>query len=271
MKNFIAAEFLDQLDDVVLIDVRADFTNPSVGRKLYDEGHLTGAYYLDLNEDLSSTRTGDSGNHPLPDVNELKHKLEHMGISNSTLVVVYDDGSNAVAARAWFTLKYIGLERVKVLSGGFRAASKILGVTEDEPGADGGGLIEVKTDESLLATYEEVLAHSNNPTQRTVLVDSRSEPRFEGKEEHLYRLAGHIPGAENLAYSSPYDENGHILGKTELETLFSRFEEKDDVILSCGSGVSACANFIAMDEIGLKPRLYVGSYSQWLEKGNKVE
>ncbi len=254
------------------MDVRFDFTDPEAGRKQYLQGHLRGAFYLDLNNDLSSRPTGTSGNHPMPEPYQLKRRLEALGISNDSLVVVYDDGSNSVAGRAWFVLKHLGLERVRVLKGGYAWARRAgLAVTKEIPEAPGAGLIEVRPDDSLLASYEEVLAHSRGPREGTVLVDSRSQPRYEGREEHLYAVAGHIPGAENLPFSSAYDDEGRLLPAPELSQLFARFKDKADIILSCGSGVSAAANFIAMDEVGLTPRLYIGSYSQWLEKGNEVE
>lgn len=272
MKNFIEAEHLDQLDNVVFLDVRFDFTDPEAGRKQYEAGHIHGAFYLDLNEDLSSRPTGESGNHPMPDPGELTSRLEALGISNDTLVVAYDDGSNSVAGRAWFVLKHLGLDHVKVLNGGFAAALQAgLAITREIPDLPRSGLVEIRPDDSLLASYEEVLAHSREPKKNTVLLDSRAQARYEGREEHLYDVAGHIPGAENLVYSSPYDEDGRLLSGPELTQLFSRFRGKEDIILSCGSGVSAAANFLAMDEAGLKPRLYVGSYSQWLQKGNEVE
>lgn len=272
MKNFLEAGQLDQLDDLVILDVRFNFTDPEAGKKQYDAGHLEGAFYLSLNEDLSSLPTGESGNHPMPLASTLKSKLESLGISNKSHIVVYDDGSNSVVGRAWFVLKYLGLENVQVLNGGFSGATSAgLVISREIPVNVTKGHIEIQPDESLLVTYDEVLAHVQKPEDKRVLVDSRAMARFQGREEHLYAVAGHIPGAVNLEFSSSYDGNGRIRSREELIELFLEFKDKEDIILSCGSGVSALGNFIAMDEIGLNPRLYVGSYSQWLEKGNEVE
>ncbi len=270
MKNFMNPAELDQLDEVIILDVRQSLQDPEYGICEYEKEHLRGAYYLNLDADLSGPVTNDSGNHPLPTQKALTDKLEQIGATNESLFVVYDEGINFTAARAWFVLKYFGLEKVYVLNGGFKAAKEAgYAMSTEHPRAK-QSYIELSPNESMVASYEEVLAYSTNPDKETVLIDSRQNSRFTGEEETLYPIAGHIPHAINLEYTGNYDDFGKLLADEELASRFEPFAQKKNLILSCGSGVTACSNFIAMDEVGLDPRLYVGSYSQWLKKGNKA-
>lgn len=271
MKNFITPDQLDQLDDVVIFDVRHDFQDLNYGPKEYEKEHLLGAFYLSMETDLSGRETQESGRHPLPEPEDFKKVLESAGATNDSVFVVYDDGSNATAPRAWFVLKYFGLEKVYVLDGGFKAAKEAgYEMSQEVPKAQ-KKLIELSPRKELLADYEEIRSHSEHPDDDKVLIDARSAERFLGKEEPLYDKAGHIPNAVNLPYQGNLSEEGTLLPENQLKERFSALEGKKDIILSCGSGVTACAHFIALDELGYEPRLYVGSYSQWLKKGNKVE
>lgn len=270
MKNFISPAELDQLDDVIILDVRQSLTEPEYGIMEYKKEHLRGAFYLNLETDLSGPATEESGNHPLPEREVLKEKLQSIGATNESIFVIYDEGSNFTAGRAWFVLKYFGLEKVYVLNGGIQAAKKDGYAMSDERPREKQSYIELSPREDLLASYEEVLALSKEPREDSVVIDARSQARYLGLEEPLYAIPGHIPNAVNLEYTGNFDSEGKLLSRDELEKRFAPYAQAKDIILSCGSGVTACANFIAMDEVGLKPRLYVGSYSQWLKKGNKV-
>lgn len=270
MKNFINPAELDQLDEVIILDVRHNLTNPEYGIAEYEKEHLRGAYYLNLETDLAGPITKDSGNHPLPAQADLTEKLERIGATNESIFVVYDEGANFTAGRAWFVLKYYGLENVYVLNGGFKAAKEYGYAMSVEHPREKQSYIELSPREDMLASYEEVLAYSQNPADETVLIDSRSNPRFIGQEELLYPIAGHIPNAINLEYTGNFDEDGKLLSEEDLAKRFEAIAQLKNIIVSCGSGVTACSNIIAMDEIGLNPRLYVGSYSQWLKKGNKA-
>ena len=271
MKNFITPEELDQLDNVILIDVRQDLLDPAYGPRVYAEEHLHNAFYLSLEEDLSGPVTDETGNHPLPGLGKLTARLESMGATNDSLFVLYDEGTNFTAPRAWFVLKYAGLEKVYVLEGGLPAAKSYGMATTDEIPKAQKSLIELSANREMVAEYDEFKAWSANRGEGTVLIDSRSGERFRGEEEPLYAVAGHIPGAVNYYYMDNYDENGFLLDDTALTERFSPLADQKDIIVSCGSGVTACANYIVLDELGYAPRLYVGSYSQWLKKGNEVE
>ncbi len=262
MKNFIDPRQLPELNQPILIDVRSD-------RAAYDTAHLAGAYYLQLEEDLSGVPDDLSGKHPLPNLADLQPKLEAMGAGNDSTFVLYDGGDNFTAGRGWWLLKYFGLESVFVLNGGFNQALQSgISMSNEIPPPIPGKL--VLTGGHMPTTeYEAVLAYSQNPKPGEVLIDSRSHDRFIGAVEPLYEIAGHIPNARNLFYLDPYHPDGTIKAPEELQALFGKFSGQK-ITLSCGSGVTACSNLIAMDEIGLSPALYVGSYSQWLKRGNAV-
>lgn len=271
MKNFINPDELDQLDNVILIDVRQDLQDPTYGPKAYAKEHLHKAFYLNLDEDLTGEITENTGNHPLPSLSQIQNKLEEMGANNESVFVFYDEGFNFTAPRGWFILKYFGLEKVFVLNGGFKAAVDYGYKTSQEVPKAQKSYIELSANQEMLASYDEIVEYAKNPHEEMVLIDSRSAERYRGEIEPLYDKAGHIPNAVNYFYGDNYTEEGIKKPDEELKERFSDLTQKQDIVVSCGSGVTACANYIVLDEIGLKPRLYNGSYSLWLKKGNEVD
>ena len=271
MKNFINPDELEQLDNVILIDVRQDLQDPEYGPKVYADEHLHNAFYLNLEEDLSGEINQDTGSHPLPSLNQIQKKLEEMGASNDSVFVFYDEGSNFTAPRGWFILKYFGLEKVFVLNGGYKGALEYGMKTSQEVPKAQKSYIELSANQEMLASYDEIVEYAKNPREGTVLIDSRSAERYRGEIEPLYDKAGHIPKAVNYFYGDNYTAEGLKKSDEELTERFAELKDKKDVIVSCGSGVTACANFIILDEIGLEPRLFNGSYSLWLKKGNTVD
>lgn len=270
MKHLITMEELDRLDDYVLYDVRFDLFDSLAGRMAYEEGHLPGAYYLDLERDLSGEVTQDTGNHPLPELKDLEKKLSQTGLTNDGLAVVYDDGSFGTAARAWFVFRYFGHLRVKILEGGLpQALAYGVELTQKTPEAKPTDL-ELNENPAMTASYEEMKEHSQNPKDK-VLIDSRSKARFEGKEEPLYDKAGHIPGAVNYFMGDVLNGKGGLKDVAELKEHFKDLPADKEIVVSCGSGVTACVNALALAEMDRDHRVYVGSYSQWLKKGNDVD
>ncbi len=263
MKNFIEPEGLKDLKEYIILDLRKDKVD-------YEKDHLEKAYYFNLDEDLSDVPDENTGKHPLPKRKVFEDKLRKTGAGNDSVFVLYDGGDNYSAPRGWFVLKYFGVDNVYVLHGGYKKALEYgLKKTDSVPSEKNG---DITLSEGNLPTvdYEVILEHSINPIKDTILVDSRANERFLGNVEPLYDVAGHIPNSKNIFYMDPYKEDGTLKSLEELKSIFKKTEGFNNIILSCGSGVSACANFIAMDEIGMEPKLYVGSYSQWLKKGNEV-
>lgn len=260
-----AAWLADHLNDpnVAIADCRFALMQPELGRQQYREGHIPGAYYFDLNQDLSSPVQKHGGRHPLPDPEQFAHKLSQLGITPSTLVVAYDDSRFGFAARFWWLLRYFGHENVRVLDGGF-ANWQNLGypVTSIVPTERAGNFTpEIQSD--WIADIAAVKSGTST------LIDSREAERYRGEREPIDPIAGHIPGAVNYPWQLVTDDRGFLKTPEALKKHWSGI--KDDPIVYCGSGVTACVNLLALAASGIdRAKLYPGSWSDWcsyLEQG----
>ena len=261
MSNLISAtELHARLDDpeLRLVDVRASLSDPNAGRRLYDAGHLPGAVHLSLDRDLSGPVGAHGGRHPLPDMTVFAETLGANSVGDNSSVVVYDDGG-MFAARLWWLLRYAGLGRVQVLDGGFSVwAEAGLPVTRDLPNPEPATLT-LKLRPEMVVDMDTVRMKLDDPN--VTLIDARAPERYRGEIEPLDKKAGHIPGAVN----KPYTENlEHGLFKSP-KALRERFTEiQGEVVLYCGSGVSAAHNALALEEAGMGgAKLYAGSWSDW--------
>ena len=239
-----------------LVDLRWTVKGPPARQK-YEEGHLPGAVFADLDRDLS--RPGGPGRHPFPSEEQFAQVLARWGVGPETHVVVYDDATSQTAARLWFMLRAYGHENVSVLDGGVRAWTEAgLPLSREEPRIAPAPLQKLKLDRSRLAEVDEVEA------RKAVVLDARAPERYRGEVEPLDRKAGHIPGALNAPLQANLTPAQRFRPPSELRELYARYG--DDVIVSCGSGVTACHDALAMEIAGLpSPRLYVGSFSGWIE------
>ncbi|TAE55211.1 MAG: sulfurtransferase [Bacteroidetes bacterium] len=271
----ISAEALLQLrptGDVRLIDAR---TGPGIAER-YAEAHLEGALLVDLEHQLADT-SGDpveGGRHPLPTLAAFGEVLQQLGISPESHVVVYDDknGANA-AARFWWMLRALGHEKVQVLDGGMQAALKAgfpLGSGVETP--QNAGPYPATTWQLPLADIHAVEIAAQNP-QATV-VDVRDAYRYQGISEPIDLIAGHIPGAINMPFSANLDENGRFRSPEALRELYQPLmadKNPGQVIIHCGSGVTACHTLLALAHAGFEiPALYVGSWGEWSRTGRDV-
>lgn len=246
---------------VALFDVRFSLSDAAAGRRLYEESHIPGAFFLDLDRDLSGKITGTTGRHPLPDAALLAERLRTCGVNNDTQIIAYDDSSGAFAARLWWLCKWLGHDRVAVLNGGF-AEWKGSGhpVSNTIPDSRKGRFQESVRKE-LLVTTAELLERLNGDAKIT-LVDARAPERYRGDTEPLDKVAGHIPGAINLPFSGNLGKDGFFLS---AEALKNRHRTTAPAVHMCGSGVTACHNVLASFAAGLgMPRLYAGSWSEWI-------
>ncbi len=265
MEYMITCEKLKQLqakDEVTIVDVRFDLQQSDLGRKLYKEAHLPGAHFLDINKDLSGETGRHGGNHPLPNVDKLAKKLGSIGIHLDRKVVFYDDADGMFAARAWWLLNYMGHKQNMILEGGYQAwVEQGYQVTSVLPESDPVMFhAEVSPDE--VVTIQEV--QDRDPT-KSVLIDSRSFARYIGEEEPLYQKAGHIPGAKHYFWQDVLTNEGKWKDQAALREHFKALENKEEIIVSCGSGISACPNVIALKKAGFKHvKLYPGSFSDWI-------
>ncbi|GAB3790918.1 sulfurtransferase [Virgibacillus kimchii] len=258
-------------NNTVIVDVRFQLSDPDAGRKLYLKDHLPGAVYMDLDKDLSGKQEKHGGNHPLPDMNMFTAKLGNIGIDNDTTVIIYDQSNDMFAARMWWMMHYLGHEKAYVLDGGYeRWIMDGNEVTSEIP------QLEAKTYEPSIRTeakadIDEVKEKLKNQSAR--LIDSRSRERYLGKVEPLYGKAGHIPGAENYFWKGILNENGKWKKPEELQSHFKAFDKEEEIIVSCGSGISACPNVLALKLAGYENvKLYPGSFSDWISyEENQVE
>ncbi|THT99897.1 sulfurtransferase [Lampropedia puyangensis] len=250
---------------VAILDCRFDLMQPTWGAQAYAQGHIPGAVYVSLDDDLSAPKNGCNGRHPLPEPAVFAHTVGHLGIEADTTVVVYDQGALMMAARAWWMLRWLGHARVFVLSGGWPAwEASQLPVQVQAPSPSPARVYEPQVRSEMLVSVEEVLAQLGQG-QRW-LVDARAPERYRGDVEPLDRVAGHIPGAVNRPFTDNL-EQGVLKPVTQLREAFAAVlggTDSSQVVHSCGSGVSATANILAMEEAGLTgSRLYAGSWSEW--------
>ncbi|GGK07712.1 thiosulfate sulfurtransferase [Lentibacillus kapialis] len=250
-------------ENTVVVDTRFDLTDADAGRKAYLEGHIPQAVYLDLNKDLSDKAAKHGGSHPLPDMEMFTAKIGNIGIDHETTVVIYDQRNDMFAARLWWLLQYAGHADVHLLDGGFEQWVKAgYDITAEVPALEAKEFKPSFQDKDVV-DIDEVQEKLQN--QAATLIDSRSQERYLGKTEPLYIKAGHIPGAKNFFWKNVFDEKGQWKGTVELEKNFGSLSKDDEIIVSCGSGVSACPNVLALKTAGFENvKLYPGSFSDWI-------
>jgi thiosulfate/3-mercaptopyruvate sulfurtransferase len=247
-----------------------DASGSPKAREYYKSGHLKGAYFVDVNKQLSDIKADfkDGGRHPLPPVDTFAKTLSELGISPDSHVIIYDDafGANA-ASRFWWMLKAVGHEKVQVLNGGLQSARKHgfpleTGINTPKSTPHPYPVTDWQFPTVDITEVERVVG-----LDAYVVVDVRSKERYDGLTEPIDLIAGHIPGAVNIPLSQNTDESGRFLSPVELNKNYSKHFagiDRNNVIVHCGSGVSACQTILAMHHAGMPvPILYVGSWSEW--------
>jgi thiosulfate/3-mercaptopyruvate sulfurtransferase len=250
---------------IVIVDCRFSLMDRDLGQKQYQESHIEGAYYLDLNLDLSSPVQKHGGRHPLPDFEKLATKLSEIGVtSGETMVVAYDDSRFAFAARLWWLLRYMGHERVAVLDGGFAGwqVQNYVVNAEIPPAKLGKFTPKLRTD--WLVDIETVKASKDLPkdVSEVILVDAREGDRYRGEREPIDLIAGHIEGAVNYPWMELTNAQGFVIA--DQGDRWEQVKNAEEVIVYCGSGVTACVNLLALKLAGIETgKLYAGSWSDW--------
>ncbi|MCY1659404.1 sulfurtransferase [Chryseobacterium sp. SL1] len=257
-------------ENLIILDARA-------GKDVYQNylnKHIKEARFIDLDEDLAEIgeNAAFGGRHPLPEIKKFAETLSHLGISENNHLVIYDDknGSNA-AARAWWMLKAFGFDKVQVLDGGFQNAEKE--EVEFSSGEESFEKADLIHKENWLLPVSDLETVENELMSRSsTVIDVRDAYRYRGESEPIDLVAGHIPGAINIPFSENLDENGNFLSPEILREKYSKLLEgkPENLIIHCGSGVTACHTILALDYAGFKiPNLYVGSWSEWSRRENK--
>ncbi|WP_150268298.1 sulfurtransferase [Paenibacillus tepidiphilus] len=298
-----------------IVDCRFTLGKPQAGRESYEQEHIPGAVYLDLELDLSAPVAEHGGRHPLPDPQVLAARLAKLGIGNDTRIVAYDDESGMNAARLWWLLRYLGHEQVYVLEGGFSAwKAEKYPVTDHQPirvpssfvanvqpqmlagarevrelsgkllNTGGEDRVEIGADSRAGAGANSGAdsetgswaGSGGDPSASSpalpVLIDSRAHDRYLGQNETLDPVGGHIPGAVNYFWKDTQNADGSYKSAEQLSEHFAGLDKDREIVVYCGSGVTACPNVLALERAGFKNvRLYAGSWSDWISyEGNPV-
>ncbi len=253
----------------LVIDCRHRLDAPEAGAADYQAGHIPGAVHANLEHHLSGPKSATSGRHPLPDRAEAAHQLGGLGIGPGIQVVAYDDMGGAMAARLWWMLQWLGHEQIQVLDGGLRAWLEAGGTLEQGRVQPTPRDLPIRSAHVDVCDQEEIrqrlLTHDAEGFR---LIDVRTAERFRGHSEPLDPVAGHVPGARNLPHALALDADARFRQPHELRALFNGQlldEAAEQVVVMCGSGVSACHTILAMRHAGIQgPRLYPGSWSEWI-------
>ena len=251
--------------DVKVVDCRFTLVNPNAGESAYFIGHIPGAVYAHLDRDLSDMKRTGAGRHPWPDAATFTQKLGEWGIGPDDQVVAYDDGDGAHAARFWFLMRMLGHEKVAVLDGGWSRWTSLGLQVDSTPKKPITTRYTGRFDETRLLDAEQV--QESLEAADYLLIDARAADRFRGENEMIDRVAGHVPGAVNRHFALNLD-HGKFKPPADLADEFRALlhgKPADQVIVMCGSGVTACHHLLAMERAGLRgARLFTGSWSGWI-------
>jgi thiosulfate/3-mercaptopyruvate sulfurtransferase len=257
-----------QNDNIILVDCRFSLADTEYGEKQYFEDHIPGARYFHLDRDMSSQKSHHGGRHPLPDKEVFAQRLRDIGINDDSLVVCYDDQRFAFVSRLWWLLRWLGHESVVVLDGGYQAwKAADLPVTAALPITDGinqpaQGNFTIR--KSAVQIVDQNYVSTLHVKTESVLIDSREMPRYRGEQEPIDPVAGHIPGALNKPWVDVTNAEGFALDESLQRQHWNEITKQKEVIVYCGSGVTACVNMLSLAMIGRDDaKLYAGSWSDW--------
>ena len=250
----------------LFVDCRFDLHDPEAGRRAYEQSHIPGSVYADLDTDLSGpVGDGSQGRHPLPAPEAFGTTLRDWGLHPNRLVIAYDAGPGIFASRLWWMLHWVGHSQAVVLDGGLHAWQRAGGTLTDAASDAVAGTFEPHVDPAIVVNVQYVEALLDNEAR--LLVDARDHGRFTGAQAAFDPRSGHIPGAVNHPFQSNLDADGTMFSPERLKEQFARSCAtgiNSETVMYCGSGVSACHNILAVVHAGLPwPLLYPGSWSEW--------
>ncbi|CAN3131054.1 sulfurtransferase [Mycobacterium sp. smrl_JER01] len=254
---------IDEGASVSVLDVRWELTQPD-GWEAYIRGHVPGAVYVSLEEDLTDHSVTGRGRHPLPSGDAVQTAARRWGLRTGVPTVVYDDWNRAGSARAWWVLTAAGIDGVRILDGGLAAWTAAGGELEIAPPTTTPGDVSVEYRDLYRGalptlTVDEVAEFPG------VLLDARAPQRFRGESEPVDPVAGHIPGARNAPSTEILSGDGRFVSEEGLRRYFAGFpaDRPGGVGVYCGSGVTAAVIVAALRTTGVDAKLFAGSWSQW--------
>ena len=252
--------------ELVIVDTRYDLADSDAGELAYRAGHIPGAHYASLSHDLSSGMRPDGagGRHPLPEPSTVAAFFASIGIKDGVTVVAYDDQGGAMASRLRWLLEWIGFNgEVVVLEKGYKGwveAGQPVGTAI--PKRYDNNRLPVQLNEAMVLTQEQVKEKIGKPD--VIIIDSRDGARYRGEHEPIDRAAGHIPTAINHFWQEGKREDGTWKAPEEQAKRFEGIDKEANIIVYCGSGVTATPNVFALKEAGFRNvQLYAGSWSDW--------
>lgn len=251
--------------DLVVLDCRHSLADFALGRRLYDESHVPGALFADVEADLAGPKTGKNGRHPMPDPEVFASFLRACGTDDGTQIVAYDAGADIYAPRLWFLCRWIGHDATAVLDGGFAAwTARGYPVTSEPAKPPREGRLRVALRPELLV--DAGFVHRNLNSEQMQLLDARALERYSGETEPIDPIAGHIPGAKHRWFKENFESDGRLKSPQRLREAFAQIGlDAKRTVHQCGSGVSAAVNHLAMVHAGLEgSRIYNGSWSEWV-------
>ncbi len=256
---------LERLGDPSLriADVRWWLTDPGKGRRDYAAGHIPGAVFVDSDTDLVAA--SGPGRHPLPSPAAFTIRLGELGFGNEDSIVAYDDAGGEIASRLWWMLDDLGHPDTDVLDGGIQAWAAIGGPLTDAVPELPAARLGLRDTWSRTIDLEDLVGRLGQVS----LIDARAPQRYRGEVEPVDPVPGHIPGARSLPAAGNLRPDGRFLPPDALRARFGGL--RGEVVTSCGSGITACHNALAMRVAGMPdPILYPGSYSDWSRAGQPV-
>jgi thiosulfate/3-mercaptopyruvate sulfurtransferase len=258
---------INNLANVVILDCRAELTDPRAGEIAYAAGHIPSALHADADVHLSDKSSGPNGEfrgrHPLPSQEAFIEQLRHWGANSTSHVIVYDAHGGMFASRVWWMLRWVGHSDVALLDGGLAAWLAVGGALVTDIPQPARGNINLRPAITTTVTAADIV--TNLATQKYTVLDARAADRFRGENETIDPVAGRIPGAKNRWFKDNLRDDGRFKTAEQLREEFQLLiRNPHETILQCGSGISACHNAFAMEIAGLSgARLYPGSWSEW--------
>lgn len=248
------------------IDTRFSLTDPKEGSHHYRNSHIVDAIHWDLEKDLSDMQKS-GGRHPLPDRAALTELFRKSGLHLDDEIVLYDNGGEPFAARAWWILQYGGFKNVSIALEGFEELVRLGFPTDAKKVHPERSLVEPKWNSTILASKTDV--KNLIETNQDVLLDARAAIRYRGEHEPLDAIAGHIPGARNFDWAQLTEHGRFELSGKGVRDLVKMADPQQPITVYCGSGVTAAPLYAMLTEKGYSNvRLYAGSYSDWIEGGD---